>query len=310
MKQAEEIFNGADMFGPILIQEFLKGKEYVIDSASRDGVHKALVVYYEDLHPGNGEIALYYGFKAMNQEDEKIAIIIDYVNKVLDATGIQNGASDVEVIWLEDEGRPCINDVNARWSALMWDDGLALEKAIAGNEQITATVNAYLDGDAFDALPPAPIFKQYGALVFGNIWHAGILEGMPGLALAKTLPSYFGCVNAHGGDLPEKGMMMEKNNGASVHSPLTVILVNENKDVVDADYDRLIDLMTSDAFFDIRPSTSHTSLRALHPGDRGFLGHSIPAIAASAMLVVAAVLAAGAISRQNVRDGTEYLTIE
>ena len=62
---------------------------------------------------------------------------------MLDATGVRTGASDMEVMWLEEEGGPCLVDLNARWTALMWTDGLALEKAIAGNDQITATVNAY-----------------------------------------------------------------------------------------------------------------------------------------------------------------------
>lgn len=73
LEQAEEIFSreigsktsygtGIDQ---VLIQEFLKGQEYVIDSVSRDGVHKVVMVWSEDLRPGNGIPFLYYGFKAM-----------------------------------------------------------------------------------------------------------------------------------------------------------------------------------------------------------------------------------------------------
>merc|ERR1712187_846169 len=127
-----------------------KGKEYVIDSASRVGVHKAVMVYYEDLRPGNGIFNLYYGFKTMDPKEQKTKAIIEYANKVLDATGLQNGASDMEVFWLEDEGTPCVTDLNARWTALMWNNGLDMENTITGNNQIKATVNALLDGDAFN----------------------------------------------------------------------------------------------------------------------------------------------------------------
>merc|ERR1719446_1277758 len=147
------------------------------------------MVWNEDLRPGNGHFDLYFGFKVMDPKDQKTMAIMDYANKVLDATGLQNGASNMEVMWLEDEGTPCVVDLNARWSALMWDDGLELEKVISGNDQITATMNAWLDGDAFAAMPAVPEIKQHGAIVFGNAPFTGILTANPGLAVAKALPS-------------------------------------------------------------------------------------------------------------------------
>merc|ERR1719195_2109571 len=153
------------------------------------------MVYNEDLRPGNGIFNLYYDFKTMDPNDQKTKAIIDYANKVLDATGLQNGAADMEVFWLEEEETPCVVDLNARWTALMWHDGLALEKAIVGNDQITATINAYLDGDAFNEMPLVPPLRQRGAIIFTNVWHTGILSGVPGLAIAKKLPSYFGSYN-------------------------------------------------------------------------------------------------------------------
>merc|ERR1711959_513301 len=91
---------------------------------------------------------------------------MNYANKVLDATGLQNGASDMEVFWIEAEGRPCVTDLNARWTALEWHNGLDLENMITGNNHITAAVNAWLDGDAFNAMPSVPSINQYGAIVF------------------------------------------------------------------------------------------------------------------------------------------------
>merc|ERR1712187_1071595 len=81
--------------------------------------------------------------------------------------------------------------------------------------------------------------------------------------------------------------------------PVTVLLANKDKAVLDADYDRIIDLEYSNAFFDIAPSTRHTWFKSLHPG-----------IAALAMLAVAAVLARATMSRRNAPDGKEYLTME
>jgi len=306
MKQAEEILSrelGSSMMGAdiaeVLIQEFLGGVEYVIDSASRDGVHKVNMVWIEDLRQGNGIFNLYYGFKAMDPEDEKIKAIIEYANSVLDATGVRNGASDMEVKWIEEEGRPCLIDLNARWTALMWTDGLALEKAIVGYDQITATVNAYLDGDAFNEMPLVPSLRQHGAIIFTNVWHTGILRGVPGLAVAEKLPSYFGSYN----ERAVVGKVIEKFT--SGNPPITLLFADKDQAVVDADYNHIIDLEYADAFFDIglAPSTGYVSLPALHMDDGG-------AIAALAILAFAAVLTVVAKSRRNLRDGTEYLCIE
>merc|ERR1712232_57315 len=149
---------------------------------------------------------LYYGFKIMDPEDAKIRAIIDYANGVLDATGNMNGASDMEVFWLEEEGTPCVVDLNARWSALMWKDGLALTNALTGNNHIAATCNAFLDGDAFNRMPSVPSVNEDGAIVFIVPRQTGIIQDVPGMAVAKRLPSYFGGHNEglFGGKVIEK----------------------------------------------------------------------------------------------------------
>jgi len=311
MKQAEATFKSdfgstfdSDSVAKLLVQELLRGKEYVIDSASRDGVHKVSMVYNEDLRPGDGIFNQYYGFKTMDPEDQKTKVIIDYANKVLDATGLRNGASDMEVIWVEGESTPCVIDLNARWGALMYHDGLELMKELTGSDQITSTINAYLDGDAFNKMPLVPSLKQHGAMTFMYVHHTGIVEGIPGQAVAKKLPSYFGSSNE-----PARGTI-----ASDVWSilPETIVLIHKDKAVVDADYNRIIALEYSDKFFDIVPSAGHTLLTALRPGDGSLPGHRLPAIAASAsaLAAIAAASALAAMSRRNARDATDYLPIE
>jgi len=320
MKQAEDIISSevgsessfGEKIGQLLIQEFLHGKEYVIDSASRDGVHKVQIVWHEDLRNVNGVFDLYFGFKAMDPEEQKTKIIIDYANKVLDVTGFRNGAADMEVIWVEGEATPCVIDLNARWTALMWHDGLALEKEIVGTDQITATITAYLDGDAFDKMLPVPSLKQHGALFFPEIFRTGILRGVPGLAVAKKSASYIGTYEKP--DEPAVVGQLIKNPHAS-HSPMTIILAHKDKATVDADYNRLVGLEMTNTFFDIEPLAGRTSLTAFRQAEGSAPGHKLPAVTALLILAVAAVLALAtqtlaALSQRNVQDGTEYLTIE
>lgn len=307
MEQAQAVFMGevgtrssfGDAITEILIQECLQGKEYVVDSASRDGVHKIAMVFDEDLRPGNGIFDLYFGFKVSDPKDKKIAAIIDYANKVLDATGFKNGAADMEVFWLEDEGTPCVVDLNARWTALMWEDGLNLEQAITGHDQITATMNAWLDGDAFAAMPAVPEIKQHGAIVFGNAPFTGILTANPGLAVAKALPSFFGSYN----EGAFVGKTIRKNTAGD--PPLTLLLADKSSAVVEADYNRLIGLENSESFFAISPSAPVASLTGLHSNG----GLPLPAIAAIAVLAAALTAGFVARSRRSAKDSTEYLML-
>lgn len=311
LKQAEDIFSSevgtttayGDKVLEVIIQECFQGKEYVIDSVSRDGVHKTVVVFNEDLRPGNGYFDLYYGFKFMDPEDPKIKAIIDYANKVLDATGLQNGASDMEVFWIEEEGAACVTDLNARWTALEWQDGLALENALTGNNQITATINALLDEDAFNKMPFVPSLNQHGAILFTFPHQTGIVEGVPGLEVAKKLPSYFGSFNEGLG----RGKVIEKLYNS--HPCLFILLADKDKAVMERDYNLLIDLQLSGTggFYKMMPAQSYLSLTALRhsSGD-------LPKLAGAALAlgIVAAVSAVVAMRRRNVPEDTDYVTIE
>jgi len=185
----------------------------------------------------------------------------------------------------------------------MWHDGLALEKATVGNNQITATVNAYLDGDAFDEMPPVPSLQQHGAVIFAYARETGFLRDIPGLAVAKQLPSYFGFYN----EIPV-GMRFQKL--PTSHPCLFILLAHREKAVVDDDYDRIIGLENSYVFFDIRQLTGNTLITALRSSVGGLQGHRLPVIAVLALLTVASAFAFAAMSLQRVRDGTEYLAIE
>merc|ERR1711988_959668 len=147
----------------ILIQEYLVGTEYAIDSVSRDGVHKVVDVMIEDFRPANGIFDQYFGFKVQNTSEPKIQKIIEYAHKVLDATGLQNGASNTEVKWIEGEEEPCLVEVNARWAGMNWHDGFAIEDACMGNNQIAAAFTAYLDENGFKQMPAIPLMKQWGS---------------------------------------------------------------------------------------------------------------------------------------------------
>merc|ERR1740138_919008 len=64
----------------VLCQEFLKGKEYVVDHVSRDGEHKTAMIYVYDKRAANGAAFVYYGTLPVEADSEIARQIIPYVH--------------------------------------------------------------------------------------------------------------------------------------------------------------------------------------------------------------------------------------
>ena len=173
----------------VLCQEFLKGKEYIIDHVSRDGEHKTVMVWLYDKRQANGAAFVYFGELPVDSESEEAKALIPYVRAVLDVLGVKNGPSHGEVI-ITDDG-PCLVEINCRanggngtWQPLC--------KAIAGYSQVEAAVDAYLDEAKFQKLPdryPSPFLAQ-GQLVDLVSFSTGVVKATPGFEVMKNLPSF------------------------------------------------------------------------------------------------------------------------
>lgn len=228
----------------ILIQEYLQGKEYAVDTVSRDGVHKVIAVWFEDFRPANGIFDQYFGFKLLDPNEEFTKRIIDYANKVLDATGLNNGAANTEVKYLEDEDAVCLVEVNARWAGIGWHDGLAVEHAATGLDQYNAAFTAYLDEEGFNNMPAVRPLKQHGAVVFAINYKPGVLRGVPGFNSAKKSDSFLDGAFDSGAAI---GKMLPKTTPSTI--PMNIALANEDKAVVDADYAHLLNMEKEGRFF-------------------------------------------------------------
>ena len=99
-----------------LVQEFLAGKEYVVDKVSMDGEHKLTAIWQYDKRPCNGANFVYFGMKLMSAESAMAQALVAYSSQVLDALGIRQGPSHMEVMWIgtPDDGYPCLVEVGSR----------------------------------------------------------------------------------------------------------------------------------------------------------------------------------------------------
>lgn len=175
----------------VLCQEFLRGKEYVIDHVSRDGIHKTMMVWVYDKRPRNGSQFVYFGMLPIDPMSEEAKVLIPYTRGVLDALGMAHGPSHGEVIMTKDG--PCLVEMNCR--AHGGDGNWApLGRALTGGKycQIEATAAAYLDEEEFTAIPdtpPSPL-KAHGLEVNLVSYSKGKVASMPGFEVIKKLPSF------------------------------------------------------------------------------------------------------------------------
>lgn len=215
----------------VLCQEFLKGKEYVIDHVSRNGVHKTCMVWVYDKRPANGSAFVYFGMNAIDPTTPEAKILIAYTRRTLDSLGIKHGPSHSEVMMTADG--PCLVEVNCRAHG---GDGnwRSLCRALTGGySQVEGTVDCFLDPEAFDKIPDVPCspFKASGQEVITVSYSAGKVKSTPGWEVIQQLPSFI-CL--------ETGLKVGSQVDYTVDlitATGSVILMHEDDEVVKRDVD-------------------------------------------------------------------------
>ncbi len=242
----------------VLCQEFLQGKEYVVDTASRDGDHKTTAVWVYDKRPANGAAFVYFGMLPIDSGSLEAKLLINYTNLVLEALGMKNGPSHAEVI-LTASG-PCLVEMNCRAHG---GDGnwRSLSRALNGGySQVEACVDAYLDKKSFDFLPkipPSPA-KAFGEEVILVSYAEGYVTGTPGYDIIKSLESFvyletgvtIGCKVERTVDL--------------LTSLGSAILLHEDEEVLKRDVMTIRDLEKSNQLFVYKHATLMSAPSTLH----------------------------------------------
>merc|ERR1719373_694776 len=174
----------------VLVQEFLKGQEYVVDHVSRDGVHKCVMVWVYDKRPTNGAAFVYYGMIPVDAESKEAKVLIEYTQGVLNALKLHNGPTHGEVMMTSDG--PCLVEINCRSHG--WDGAwVPLAKMLTGGyAQPGVALDSHVDGSAFAKIPevyPSP-FKAAGQNVMLVSFFSGTVRSTPGYDKMKKLSSF------------------------------------------------------------------------------------------------------------------------
>jgi len=152
--------------------EFLAGDEYVVDTVSRDGVHKCVCIWKYIKFPLNGADNVFYGQRLMTIDSEPhLAQMVNYVFNVITALGIVNGAVHNEVKYngTTEAGRArgaVMIESNCRLHGAEGSWKPVAERCL-GYSQVSTILDAYdPNPDKFEALPKAPSKAlAYGAQV-------------------------------------------------------------------------------------------------------------------------------------------------
>jgi len=184
-----QMVNGGDC-AAVLCQEFLRGKEYVVDHVSRDGKHKTCMVWVYDKRPANGSAFVYFGCVPVDSDSPEAKLLIPYARRVLDALDVKNGPSHGEIMMTNDG--PCLVEMNVRAHG---GDGnwRSLCRALNGGySQVETAVDSYLDSRQFMITPdrmPSP-FKAAGQEVILVSFSRGTVKSTPGFDKIKKLESF------------------------------------------------------------------------------------------------------------------------
>jgi hypothetical protein len=166
----------------VLVQEYLTGEEYVIDSVSSNGVHKTVAIWKYDRRALNGAGFVCCGQVALGPDSPEVPQLQAYAFSVLDALGFKYGPSHMEVKLMPsvDGFTPCLVEVGARCHGAegFW---MSIADEVYGNNtnQATLSLDGFLPSStAFDnaCSPGPPVTVNAGRIKFLLFHRAGKLS--------------------------------------------------------------------------------------------------------------------------------------
>ncbi|KAJ8599403.1 hypothetical protein CTAYLR_009705 [Chrysophaeum taylorii] len=194
-RRFNQILGQENIFGEtndaVLVQEFLRGTEFVVDSVSIEGVHKCTAIWVYDKRPCNGAQFVYHSMSLFQTPSgEREEKLVAYVHAVLDALGVRYGPSHAEVMWQHDG--PCLVEVGCRPHGGEGTFVGMIEKVIGkGFDQLSVMLDAIEKPYRFHRLPKRPPTFQGGAIEVCLIaYEQGTLRGLPGLQSVRHLASF------------------------------------------------------------------------------------------------------------------------
>ena len=128
----------------VLVQEYLSGIEYVVDTVSLNGQHTCCALWEYDRRPTNGAGFVLHGQQLLTIDEPRMQQIVDYHFKVLDSLNIKNSPGHGEVKWFNNE--PVLVEVGSRCHGAegMW---MPISDEVYGYNQVQCLLDTFLDDE-------------------------------------------------------------------------------------------------------------------------------------------------------------------
>lgn len=210
----------------VLAQEYIQGEEFCVDSVSFNGIHYVtnIMSYKKGCDYAASEF-VYLEEEFNHPSDPKFKNLIAYNIKILNALGIERGPSHSEIKMVDDN--PVLIEIGARSHGACVPE---IVQKISSISQIDLTVDVYVEPERFySRVKKPPEFHKAALICFLTNYNKGILKGIPGADLVKTLPSYG---LAHW-DITIGDEIVETTN--LVNSPGWVAFISEDKNQIEMD---------------------------------------------------------------------------
>lgn len=230
-KAFEKIINDVNKMGikneSVLVQEFLDGTEYVVNTVSSNGEHviSEIVKYKKVKTEDNG---ILYDIDELQSSDSEIySIMSQYINRVLNVLGVKYGPCHAEVMLTENK-IPKLVEIGSRTDGILRPD---VSSVTTGLGQIKLTALAYADTEEFKKYLTCPYLIKNNTINVALISHVeGTLQSLPHIEFIKSLPSFF-LINLS----VAVGEKIDKTKDV-FSQPGTIYLVHESMDVIMQDY--------------------------------------------------------------------------
>ena len=152
-------FFSGEYSGEVIIQEYIDGTEYVVDTVSCRGEHRTVFAMQYEKQLTEESRKIYDTDTYIDSGDEKYRYLSDYIFQALDAIGVTYGPVHSEI--MVDENGPVLIEVNCRPA------GASVKRSyqdrILGCHETREALDAYLYPESFS--DKIKKFGKYGHLI-------------------------------------------------------------------------------------------------------------------------------------------------
>ncbi|WP_258087336.1 ATP-grasp domain-containing protein [Xenorhabdus bovienii] len=226
----QNIFREKNILGKtnqsLVLQEYIQGDQYIINTVSSAGRHFITELYLVNLEKIDG-MPIYRDISTLNYHDQGglITELSNYVFECLDGIGIRNGAAHTEVRMTENG--PLLIEVNSRIMGPILDIN-AFSHGI-GYSQASILAESMAEPEIFNRRLSSPIQqpKRYFSMVFLRCPFEGRIVDRKGLSNVRKLPGFHSVVH-----LPHLGYI-SKNPLLTTGDFGIAYFAHEDKEVLD-----------------------------------------------------------------------------